>query len=298
MWQYITDIKVMNMNKIDLSTPAQKWRLASFCTSLSALILMAVPGSLIMGKEPVSYIWNFGSWFNPVSFALVAIAAFSAAWALVKEENRLLDNLFANGLALFLLILSGSFYDVTFYQEEGNAVWLPYLPPVLILLSTAAVVIAALVSWYDPPAKKQEKKPLFSPAQIWRLTATLFGVAAAVTTAVPGTVVFRFIDSDYVQTSYLYLNIYSGYLPNLGYLLVIFTVIYLFLGFIKRKNSTVALLLCDAPVLFIMYFFELRFAFQAMTEGYFFWLPFVPPVLLALSMLTAVVAWFVGWKEA
>ena len=85
MWQYTTDIEVMNMNKLNLSAAAQKWRLASFCTSLSALILMAVPGSLIMGKEPVSYIWNFGSWFNPVSFALVAIAAFSAAWSLVKE---------------------------------------------------------------------------------------------------------------------------------------------------------------------------------------------------------------------
>lgn len=304
MLQYTIDWSVIPV-MLNLSTPAQKWRLVSFLSTICALITMAIPGSLVTwsgenGASNVSYIWNFESWFNPASFALVTVAVFIAAIGLKNQENRLADNLIANGMALLFLRLSDVSMDIWQCREAGLSVWFPYIPPVLIVLSAATAAVAALVSWYDSPAKKPEKKPLFSPSQIWRLAAAALGIAAVIVMAIPGTRLMHFYGTDpdqYLFISYLTPDSYSAFLPNLGYAFAIFAAASLMISFVKRRNRVITVLLCDVSALFLILYIDLRTVLQAIDHGCFFWLPFVPPILLAVSMAAAVVAWFVGLRE-
>ena len=146
------------MNKTDLSTPAQKWRMVVFVLLILTFASTLIPGTYVYcAYHPVFHPNNTNHAYynyinNPFSLATfcavvnVLISAILTFKSLKMKDNRMLlwVVLFCS-IALFWIRLSSGMTYVRQCYEYGHGLkWLPFVPPILLVLS----MITAVIAWF------------------------------------------------------------------------------------------------------------------------------------------------------
>lgn len=154
------------MNKTDISTTAQKWRLVVLILLLLTFSSTLIPGTYVYCVyHPVFHPdntnhYNYNYTYNPsniftlrIMLELLIGAVFSYRSLKTKKNGLLLWTVLFCGMALFWVyhsyIIQGTLWCISY--GHGSK-WLPFVPPILLMLS----MITAVIAWFI--GRKAEKK--------------------------------------------------------------------------------------------------------------------------------------------
>lgn len=141
---------------------------------------------------------------------------------------------------------------------------------------------------------------LFHKSQTWRDISLAAQVLALIVMVLPGSYIWCNADGMYFSASYLRPDPYVFPWIWLIYGFAGLLMLVSFIAWFRRKSGLFSLLIavaCGGVTLWLEYFIPLSMAMQAIHHGHSAWLCFIPPVLSVVSVLTSVIAWFVGWRE-
>ena len=149
------------------------------------------------------------------------------------------------------------------------------------------------------------KTDLSTPAQKWRMVVFILLILTFASTLIPGTYVYCAYHPEFYPDNtnhYFYNYTYNPVnVVTLQIMLEVLVGIVLSFISIKRRNNRLLLwviLLCGIALFWVYKAYIIQGTLWCMSFGHGLkWLPFVPPILLAVSMVAAVVAWFVGLRE-